>query len=340
MKGLARSAAPALALLALLTTLPTASPAAAPGLLTPVTVGSTARISNAPLFIAGEEGYFAQWGLDVRLVEIRESSQAWPALIAGQLDAYAGAINAGLMEAIMRGARLRIVADKGYIGPGDRSSAVMVRQDLIASGRFRTLRDLRGMRIGAGTRTSVGGLFLLRVLRDRALITEQDVTLQMVPLVALPDAFRARALDAALVSEPFVTRLEVLGLAKVVIGMFDVLPRAQYAAITYGPNLLARNPGVGQRLMNGYLRGVQQYLEGKTPRNVALIQKFTGDDEDLVRRMQWPYVQRDGHVNVESVMQIQSWWVREGFLGKALPAERWYDPSFARRAVRTLAGAR
>ena len=100
---------------------------AAPGPLTPIAVGTAQRISNVAVFIALEDGHFARWGLDVRLIEIREANQAWPALIAGQLDAYGGTFSAGLMEAIGRGARLRIVADKGYAGPGDRSNTFMVR---------------------------------------------------------------------------------------------------------------------------------------------------------------------------------------------------------------------
>jgi len=58
---------------------------------------------------------------------------------------------------------------------------------------------------------------------------------------------------------------------------------------------------------------------------MALVQKFPGDDEALVRRMQWPFLQAEGHINVESVMQIQGWWVREGWLNQVLPPDRWYD---------------
>ena len=97
---------------------------------------------------------------------------------------------------------------------------------------------------------------------------------------------------------------------------------------------------MGQRFINGYLRGVRQYPEGKTARNMALVQKFPGGDEALVRMMQWPFLQAEGHINVESVMQIQGWWVREGWLNQVLPPDRWYDPTFVRRAVPALATGR
>jgi len=313
---------------------------AAPFPLTPVILGSSTLLSNAPIYIAIEEGYFAAWGVEARLEEVRMSAQAWPSLIAGQLDLYAGSYNAGLVEAIRRGARLRIVADKWHMGVNDRGLAFMVRQDLIDSGRFRTLRDLRGLRISVGSRGGAGDLFRQRVLRNRAFLTEEDVTFVQVPSAFVLDAFKAKTIDAALTGEPYVTRLETLRLARIVVTGDEVLPRAQLSVVVYGTNLLARNPGLGQRIMNGYVRGTRQYNEGKTERNIAIIRKYTGDDEATVRQMQWPQIHADGHLNVESIMEFQAWWVREGFLPQVVPRHLVVDLTFTRRAALDLAKPR
>lgn len=115
-----------------------------------------------------------------------------------------------------------------------------------------------------------------------------------------------------------------------------MLPRAQTAVIVYGPNLLVRNPGLGQRFMNAYLRSVQQYRLGRTERNIAHIAKYTGEDEAILWKMPWTFIHDDGHVNVEFIMQTQTWWVREGWLARAVSPDQFLDTSFARRAFQTL----
>ena len=310
---------------------------AAPLALTPLVTGVSTFISNALVFIAIEEGHFAASGIEIRQVVIRSDIEAWPALIAGQMDVNAGGFNAGLIEAIRRGARLRIVADKWHLGPADRTLALMVRQELIDSGRFRTLPDLQGLRVAAGIRGGVNERFWDRLLRDRAFLTREHVTFIQVPQAFVADALRAKVVDAALTGEPYVTRLENLGVAKVVVTGDEILPRAQLGAITYGPNLLSRNRGLGQRFMNAYLRGVRQYNAGKTERNLAIIRRFTGEDEALLRQMQWPFIHADGHLNVESIAAFQAWWVREGLLPQTLPPEQVVDLAFIRRAAIDLA---
>lgn len=319
--------------------LPLAPLAAAPAGLTPLSVSSSPFVVEAPIFIALEEGFFAAEGLDVRLAFFRDSAQILPALIAGQLDVYAGGNAAGIYQAILQGAKVKIVADRGHAAPGDSSITFMVRKELIDSGRFRTLKDLRGMRIGLHFRGGLPDMFLGQILRNRALLTEDDVQIQQLPVPLLPDAMRAKAVDAAPVAEPFVTLLEGLGLAKTVVTLDEAIPRAQYGVVAYGPNLLTRNPGLGQRFMNAYLRGVQAYQAGKTDRNVAIIKKYTNMDEALLRKMPWPLFNADGHVNLESVLQIQAWWVRGRWLERMTTPEQFLEAAFARRAfVKIRAG--
>lgn len=93
--------------------------------------------------------------------------------------------------------------------------------------------------------------------------------------------------------------------------------------------------------MNGYLKGVQQYNKDKTDRNVAIIQKYTREpDAELLRKVAWPFFYADDHVNVESLLQMQGWWIREGWIEKGLTPEQFVDTSFARRASRLLTTGR
>jgi NitT/TauT family transport system substrate-binding protein len=72
---------------------------------------------------------------------------------AGQLDVGGGAASAGLYNAVDRGIRIKIVADKAHNVPGAGFQAFMVRKDLIESGKVKSFADLKGMKVaitGAG----------------------------------------------------------------------------------------------------------------------------------------------------------------------------------------------
>src|SRR3989337_3440165 len=106
----------------------------------------------------------------------------------------------------------------------------MVRQGLIDAGRVRTLPDLQGLRVAAGIRGGVNERFWDRLLRDRAFLTREHVTFIQVPQAFVADALRAKVVDAALTGEPYVTRLENLGVAQVVVAGAENLPRGPLVA--------------------------------------------------------------------------------------------------------------
>lgn len=82
---------------------------------TKLKVVSYPYLSLAPFFIADEEGYFTEQGLQIEFVKISDTSIALPALIKGNLDVWGGYIDPSCLNAIARGAHIRIVADKGQL---------------------------------------------------------------------------------------------------------------------------------------------------------------------------------------------------------------------------------
>lgn len=72
-------------------------------------------LSFAPYFIAQEEGYYADEGLEVEFVQFQHSSDAIPALLQGQVDVIGGALSFGLLNAMAKDEGMRLVADKGYL---------------------------------------------------------------------------------------------------------------------------------------------------------------------------------------------------------------------------------
>ena len=125
-----------------------------------VTVGITRTATDVGWFIADKKGYFRDEGIEVKLIPFSSAAQMIVPLGSGQLDVGGGTVAAGLYNAIGRGIGLKVVADKGSIAEKYEYSTLLVRKDLVDSGRYRGLGDLKGMKIataaqGAGSESSM-----------------------------------------------------------------------------------------------------------------------------------------------------------------------------------------
>src|SRR5436305_7685775 len=69
----------------------------------------------------------------------------------GQLDVGAGTVAAGLYNAVSQNIAIRAVADKGSMRKGYGFSGLLVRKDLVDSGRYKSYKDLKGMKLAVGT---------------------------------------------------------------------------------------------------------------------------------------------------------------------------------------------
>jgi NitT/TauT family transport system substrate-binding protein len=142
---------------------------------TEVSVGTTSSISDAPFFIADKKNYFRDEDLQVTMTPFNSAANMVAPLGAGQLDVGGGSASAGLYNAVARGIRIRIVADKSSSQPGYPGNKLIVRRDLVESGRFAGLRSLKGMKIamnGAG----VSNTSTLNTALTSVGLTYDDVT--------------------------------------------------------------------------------------------------------------------------------------------------------------------
>src|SRR5215831_10723340 len=112
-----------------------------------VNVGTTGSSSDAPFFIADKKGYFADEGLKVKLIRFDSASKMVPSLGTGELDVGGGATSAGLYNAAKRGVSIKIVADKARSAKGYGFQSVLVRKDLFESGKVRSLKDFKGLKV-------------------------------------------------------------------------------------------------------------------------------------------------------------------------------------------------
>ncbi|UCB45523.1 MAG: ABC transporter substrate-binding protein [Spirochaetota bacterium] len=291
-------------------------------------------ISYAPIFIALEEGYFSEQGLRIELIRFSRGGQSMPALVRGHLDVTADTTGASLFAAIARGSNIRIVADKGHLDPTCTYIAIMVRKDLHDSGEVTAIEQLKGRKVSLGSITNWG--YIYEKILSKGCLTLEDIEIVRMPASAQIEAFATGAIDAASTGDPLITQLETLGYAVKLAKYEDFVPDYQSASIVFGPSLIGKNRKQGRKFMIAYLKGVRQYNEGKTMRNIKIFQKYTGLDTDILNKICLPPVSSDGNINTESILTVQDWMYENGYIDNKVTLDQLIDMSFAEYANEVL----
>jgi len=293
--------------------------------MTTVKVAYLPLISNAPLFIAKEEGFFARQGINVEFEKFQSGAATLPALINGDIAVSGGALSPGLFNAIAKDAHIRIVADKGRSAPGAcNANGLMVRRDLFESGAVRNVSDLKGRKVMASSDQD-HSIFHVLALGN---LTTADIEVINMDYASGTIALKNGAVDAGVLVEPYITQAADNGSAVVLIPASVYAPDMPFP-LYYGPAFLDKDPELGRRFMVGYLRGVKQYNEGKTDRNLAILQNYTHLDRDLLEQTCWLPIAQDGTVIRQPVMEYVDWLQTNKKINQKPDEDQVFDMSYA-----------
>jgi NitT/TauT family transport system substrate-binding protein len=310
-----------------------------------VNVGITNVIADVPLFIADKRGYFAQENLKVSFVPFDAAARMIGSLASGELDVGGGGISAGLFNAVARGLGVKIVADKSTSAHGLSTGSLMVRKDLIDSGRYRSPKDLKGWKVavpapGTGTSTS-----LERLLQTVGLsIKELDLTYLGFPQM-LP-AFLNKGIDAGFVTEPSLTAVAESGAAVQVARDDQMFPNHQIAVTLYSGRFIEKDRDAAVRFMRALLRGNRDYNDVvkdghlAAPGAEAVIAILTEysliKDAALYRRIGVHGCDPDGTLNRESLEADLAYFTAQGLIQGKVDVAAATDTSIAEAAARSL----
>lgn len=337
MRTTARGTVRAVACAALVAAVACGGPTEGPAEPASVRVQLLPYLSNAPLLLAIEEGFFDQEGLRVELVPMARSSGAVPLLVQGQLDVLPGLPHIAIFNAIARGAHVRLVAGKGFIEPGGCTHAAVVARAPRAGEE--PIRGAAGL--AAGTVSvmpgSIFAYFLDQALEAAGVASE--VALVDYPLATEFEALSEGKIDGALIGEPQLSQVLGLGSLHVAIHADEVIPDLDTGYLAFGPSLLEERPEIAHRFLVAYLRGVERYLEGKSPRNLETLHGPTKLSIEQLEAACWPQIRADGSIREESLVEYQRWAVSQELLERPLPIDSVWDGSLVERAALEL-GAR
>ncbi len=164
-----------------------------------ITVAAIPTADLAGLYIAQDDGLFAQQGLHVTIEKIASSQAVIADQLDGKVDLSAGSYVA-YISAQAAGARFRILAEASTLRPDTRMLVTTGNSGIL------TISQLAGKKIGVNGTNSIGTLLI------SVLLQQNGISLKKVHFVtdpqgfpAMPGALQDRAWDAAFLAEPYVT---------------------------------------------------------------------------------------------------------------------------------------
>jgi NitT/TauT family transport system substrate-binding protein len=311
-----------------------------------VRIGIARTMSDVGYYVADAMGLFRTESIEVTMLPFNSAAQMMAPLGVGDLDVGGGTVSAGFYNAVGRGIATRIVADQASMKPGYGYSSLMVRKDLVDSGRYKKLSDLKGMRVaigapGTGTASALNETLKLGGLRYG------DVQVLYLGFPEHLPAFLNKGIDAAISNEPTMTLEIEQGAAVRIVGNDVTYPDQQTAVVFYSERFIKDRRDVAERFMRAYIRGVRLYNDAlqdgrlagpKADLIIPILTKYTTTkDEAMFRRIIPSAVNPNGEVNIAGLKRDLEFFRGLGLIeSKDVSADGVVDGSFVKAAIGQL----
>ena len=314
-----------------------------------VNIGIANSATDVGLFVAVKKGYFAREGIDANLITFDSGARMIAPFASGDLDVGGGGPSAGLYNAVARGIDIRIVADKGSTPKGRPINFLVVRKDHVESGRYKTLADLKGMKIG-GAAPGGSATTTLDKLLERANLRIADVERVYLGFPQQAVALQNKAIDAALPTEPATTQVVKTGAGVRMIGDDEIYPDHQLTVILYGGLFIRDKPEIARKFMRAYLLAVREYndaiVDGKLAGTkgeemISILTEMSQiKDPEIYRSIIAANIDPDGQLGVKSLKDDVAIFAKEGLLEGKFDMDKVVDTSFADAVVKEVGAYR
>ncbi len=296
-------------------------------------VGTYNYISSAPYYIARDEGFFAEQGLDVELINFgSSSSEIIPALLSKQLDATAQILSVSILNAILEGNNIKFVADRGYMNPDNCvTDAWMATSEIINSGDLDKPSSIMGKTVNV---TKAGTIeFTLDKLLEEKQISKNDINLVYIAdSAARIESLKNGSMDISVLSEPWLTKAEEAGIAEIWTPLTEIVPGMTIGVTVFGPTLLEMDPAVGTAFMKAYIKAIAQFNDGKTDRNVEIIANYTKLSPEDIKSSCWTSFKPDASIDPKYLDEFQKWALEKGYINGEVEIDQMYTSLYVDNA--------
>lgn len=258
--------------------------------LTKVTLNEVAHsIFYAPQYVAIEEGYFKDEGLDLTLVTGFGADKTMTAVISGEADigfmgaeASVYAYQEGATDAVVNFAQLT-----------QRAGNFLVAREEMPDFKW---EDLKDKKVLGGRKGGMPEMVFEYILRKNGLDPQKDLTIdQSIDFGYTAAAFTGdTSADFTVEFEPSATALEKEGAGYVVASLGVDSGYVPYTSYSAKNSYMEKNPEIIQKFTNALQKGME-YVQSHTPEEIAKViaPQFAETDLDTVTAIVKRYYDQD-----------------------------------------------
>lgn len=314
---------------------------------TKLTLGVVPLISSGPIFIAVAKNYFQKVNLDVDIKYFADGALAIPALIAGEIDCTVSTLNAGLFNAVSKGAPYKLILDRGSEKPGHGSMTIAASNAMVEAGMtaVNKMALLKGKRIAIQAPGGIDQYLLGLGVQRAGLDPRNDVSWNSG--LAYPDIVKsigAGQTDCANVPVPLGFLVEKNKFGKLVFSGYDIEPNTQLGCWAMSQKFLASNKSAAVRFAMAHTYAGRMFNKAaaeKDPDIIKIISEATKVPPPLIEAAapRWTWYTDDGMPNIDSCMAQGKFWTdtMKMVSGGSVTKEQLFDLSPAVEANAALA---
>lgn len=303
-----------------------------------ITIAIVPSVPGGTTYVAADEGYFRDAGLDVDIERVDSLGKAVAFLATNHVQVAQGGINAGFYNAVAQGLPVALALESGS---SPTYHQILVRTDL--KDQIRTPADLKGRTVGLSSPGSTSMYEVASVLAS-AKLTLKDIDARNLAFSQMAAAMANGALDAAMEVAPFTDRMIEQKIGVPWIDPDDYIHPLPMSSVGYVVNTdwARQNADSAHKLFVALARAGRDYCQAyhHGPNRAEIVDIFLkhriGTDRDLLDHMAWQSRDANGDFNIASILDMQAFFQRAGVITKTSPADKLVDPSFAAAVANEL----
>lgn len=287
----------------------------------------------APLFVAADKGFFDQAGIKVDMKPTTAVTEVVPFLSTGQIDVAAGGYGAGIFSAISDGINIRIVAPMA-ITPEDRCPGGLVVRE---NSGIKSVKELKGKKVAcAGGLVGGSGFQLIEILEGHGL-SGNDVIINNLRFPDQVVALTQGAVDAAMASEPFMTKMKQENIATL---LECSAPGTAVTGVVYGLKFMKERPQAAKNFMVALMKGFREIQGEKffTQEHLEIFNKYTKVAPEVVKQIATFDWDPNMDIGTKTLLKQQATYMKYGSLKYKTPLkpEQFVDETYVKHALSVL----
>lgn len=310
-----------------------------------VRYGSVGGMTDAPLYVAQDRGYFKDAGLEVEMTRLASGTDILAAMVGQSVDVGAIAVSAGLLNAVKDSDNYVFVADRqSQQGPEGFGEGFLASKKLVEGvdleDRKALGQALKGKKVAiTGLNTSTE--FMVGELMKSYGISNDEVELVVLPFAQMAAAFQNGAIDAGIVLEPFRSKILESGEAVQISHLDGVISSGTQVPVTLTKQFASNKKAAGA-FVEAYLKGVMDVTAALGPQGVdraeivKIIAKHSDLPEEVIEQSDPPGYGYKGPLNIEYMEDFQNFLVKKGVMPAPVDIAKAVDDSFAAAARKNL----